>query len=152
MIRRTAAVVAALVAAGIIWILWPGGGRQRDVERTPEDASGGYRYGETTDEIGCMDEALSRYREKGGQSGADAAAAFLSGCLRVSGASAGFCDDVPPSANAEESRRWRIDRCAHEKIEDPSCRTIFAAVQKHCEGDDWVPDEEIDEDFQEVEP
>lgn len=98
----------------------------------------GRKFGETTDERGCVKEALLRFDTRPDEavyeylSGAELGI-FFDHCLRHCRLSRDLCDRVPPSSDPSMSLRWIIQRCSQMGAAENFCRYLFMQVQTHCE-------------------
>jgi hypothetical protein len=94
----------------------------------------GVRVGSGTDNKGCVSEALTRYKREPGFSAAIASNSFMTGCLKVSRPTEGFCDDVPGITEFMKTAEWQKDLCAREGlIKDPYCPQLFSPISSYCE-------------------
>jgi len=122
--------VFAVVAAGVYW--WAHHGRE--LLQTGENAmKQGKDFGKKTDNQGCVDEALSRYRQNKGFGGAISNSLFLASCLNDSRPTPNFCDDVPRTTELIKSAQWQIKKCAEQGLPDQYCRQLYGQVQQYCE-------------------
>jgi len=124
-------LIAGLVGGAVYW--WSHHGRQT-VEAMGSGMKEGAEAGKKTDNQGCVDQSLERYKKRPGIAGSISTSLFLQGCLIESSPTAGFCDDVPRPIEFMKSASWQIQKCKDAGMaDDPYCRQIFAAVQQHCE-------------------
>jgi hypothetical protein len=118
-----------VVGAGIYW--WAKHGR-RVVEAGAKTLEEAEAAGKQTDDQGCLDQALERYRKDQGFGGAISSGIFLQTCLKESRPTPGFCDDVPRPNELIKTTSWQIKKCKEAGLEDQYCRQIFAQVQQYC--------------------
>lgn len=120
----------ALIAAGVYW--WTH--HSRELIQAGKNAIGeGSEIGKRTDNQGCLDEALSRYRQNRGFVGGMSTGLFLTGCLDSSRPTPGFCDDVPGRREFIKSAQWQIRKCEEAGLPDQYCRQLYSQVQQYCE-------------------
>ena len=123
------------VGAGAYW--WSHHGRQalQAMENSMKQGmKEGEEAGKKTDNQGCVDQSLVRYKKSPGIGGALSTSIFLQGCLEESSPTPGFCDDVPRPNEIMKSASWQMQKCKDAGMPaDPYCRQIFAAVQQYCE-------------------
>lgn len=94
----------------------------------------GTAYGKQTDEQGCLDEAISRYKAKRGMTGSIASGLFLRSCLEESRPTPGFCDQVPKRTEILKSMQWQIAQAKKAGLEnDPYGKQLFTQLQEYCE-------------------
>lgn len=93
----------------------------------------GRSFGKTTDNQGCVDEALARYKKSPGFRGAISANLFLQSCLDSSKPTPGFCESVPRRIDFMKSAAWQKAKCSEAGINDSMCPQIFAQLQQYCE-------------------
>ena len=102
-----------------------------------EAEAAGIEHGLTTDQVGCVDEALAQQADCGGfdpmceaQNGI-----FLKACLSAAQANARFCDDVPQRSDIMDSAVWAVGTCANlGRPDDQACGRLMQNVQDHCHG------------------
>lgn len=120
----------ALVGAGVYW--WTH--HSRELIQAGKDAvREGSAVGKKTDNQGCLDEALSRYRQNQGFAGGISSGLFLTGCLDASRPTPGFCDEVPKPTEFIRAAQWQIRKCEGAGLPDQYCRQLYAQVQQFCE-------------------
>ncbi|PYS62320.1 MAG: hypothetical protein DMF74_13590 [Acidobacteria bacterium] len=72
----------------------------------------GRDFGRKTDNQGCVDESISRYKKEPGFTSTISNAIFMRACLDSSRPTRGFCDDVPRQMEFIKSAQWRVSQCA----------------------------------------
>ena len=125
-------LVVGVVAAGVFW--WS---RNKDalIARGKEVVAEGKDFGHKSDNQGCVDESISRYKKEPGFSSSIATSIFMQTCLQNSRPTPGFCDEVPKETEFMKSARWRVDQCQRVDLSrDSYCQQLFSPVQKFCEG------------------
>jgi hypothetical protein len=90
----------------------------------------GGTFGLTTDNAGCVTNALQQ--DSTGQGFRDIMTdmTFLVGCLQKSKATPGFCDNVPAPADTGAVHGWIEVKCP--VVEDARCRRTYSGVQSYC--------------------
>src|SRR4051794_34625054 len=85
-------LVVGVVGVGVFYVM-----RNKDawLARGKEVAEEGRNFGKTTDNQGCVDEGLSRYKREPGFTSILTNSIFMRMCLESSKPTAGFCNDVP---------------------------------------------------------
>ena len=124
-------LVVGVVAAGVFWFY-----RNKDalVARTKEIATEARDFGRNTDNQGCVDESISRYKADPGFRTAISTGIFMRICLDNSRPTPGFCDDVPKQMEFMKTAKWRIEQCRRFDLSrDSNCQNLFASVQQFCE-------------------
>ena len=124
-------LIIGVVCGGVYW--WSHHGRQA-VEAAGNAMNEGTEAGKKTDNQGCVDQSLARYKKNPGFAGGISTNLFLMGCLEESSPTPGFCDDVPRPMEILKSASWQIQKCKDAGVPaDPYNRQIFAGVQQYCE-------------------
>ena len=124
-------LVIGVVGAGAYW--WSRHGRQM-VEAGTNAMKEGSEAGKKTDNQGCLDQTLSRYKANKGLGGGISSNIFLLGCLESSSPTPGFCDDVPSPNDIIKSAAWQLQKAKEAGMpDDPYCRQVFGTVQQHCQ-------------------
>jgi hypothetical protein len=124
-------LVVGVIAAGGIWFY-----RNKDtiVAKTKAIAEDAQKFGETTDNQGCVNETISRYKADPGFTSAMSNAIFIRLCLNESRDTAGFCDEVPKQREFMKTAQWRKDQCRGVGLEsDNYCQHLFTPIQQFCE-------------------
>ena len=124
-------LIVGVVAAGVFVVL-----RNKDawMARGKEVAEEGKRFGGSTDNQGCVDETLSRYKKEPGLTSVIANPIFMRMCLDASRPTSGFCDDVPRQTEFMKSAEWRLKQCRLAGLQaDRNCQNLFTPVQQFCE-------------------
>ena len=125
-------VIIAAGTVGVAVLLWSRySGDLLDASR--KNVEQGFAFGRQTDEAGCLDEAIARYKANRGLSSSLAIGMFEQGCFRASRPSAGFCDGVPSPVDFLRGGRWQMERSRRAGIYDQFSSQIFAQLQAHCE-------------------
>jgi hypothetical protein len=85
-------IVGAVVVGGVVW--WSRN-KDRLIARGKEVVVEGQQFGRTTDNQGCVDESVTRYKKTPGITTVLSNSIFVRACLDASRPTAGFCDEVP---------------------------------------------------------
>src|SRR6266705_5417726 len=67
----------------------------------------GREFGRSTDNQGCVDESVSRYKREPGLTSVLSSTLFMRACLDASRPTPGFCDGVPKQTDFIKRARWR---------------------------------------------
>ena len=102
------------------------------VEAGRKQTEQGLAFGRETDEAGCLNEAVARYKGNRGFAGSVASGLFVQACWRASGPTAGFCDHVPKTLDVFRSARWQAEQTKRAGIDDPFGGQIFGQLQAYC--------------------
>ena len=123
-------LVGAVIVGGVVW--WS---RNKDklMGRAKEVMTEGRDFGRNTDNQGCMDESVSRYKKDPGFSTAISNSIFTRACLDASRPTPGFCDDVPQPTEIMKSSQWTKEQCRRVDLStDTYCQQVFQPVQAFC--------------------
>jgi hypothetical protein len=124
-------LVVGVVAAGAFWWM-----RNKDalMNRAKEVVAEGRDFGRNTDNQGCVDESVSRYKKEPGFGTAFSSSIFMRTCLDSSRPTAGFCDNVPKTTEFMKMAEWRRDQCKRVSLSgDSYCQQLFQPVQEFCD-------------------
>ena len=124
-------LVVGVVAAGVFW--WS---RNKDslIARGKQVVTEGKDFGHKSDNQGCVDESISRYKKEPGFASTISNAIFMRACLESSRPTRGFCEDVPRQIEFLKSAQWRVSQCARVDLEkDSNCQNLFTPVQQFCD-------------------
>ena len=104
------------------------------VAKTKELATEAKEFGEKTDNQGCVDEAISRYKAQPGIGKAISTSIFVRLCLDASKPTPGFCDNIPKQNEFIRSAQWKIEQCRRVDLSrDSNCQNLFTPVQQFCD-------------------
>src|SRR6185503_16132972 len=120
-----------VIGAGVFYVM-----RNKDawLAKGKEVAEQGKTFGNTTDNQGCVDESLGRYKKDGGLTGILSNTIFMRTCLEASRPTPGFCDEVPKSTEFIKSAEWRKKQCRAAGLQgDSNCQNLFTPIQQYCE-------------------
>lgn len=91
-------------------------------------------FGQNTDNQGCVNETISRYKAEPGITSAMSNAIFVRICLDNSRDTPGFCEAVPKQREFMKTSQWRKEQCQSAGLEgDSYCESLFTPVQQFCE-------------------
>ncbi len=124
-------LVVGLVAAAGFWFY-----RNKDalVAKTKAIAEDARDFGQGTDNQGCVNEMVRRYKADPGFTSAMSHAIFVRICLNESRETPGFCDDVPKQSEFRRTSQWRKEQCQSAGLaRDNYCESIFSPIQQFCE-------------------
>jgi hypothetical protein len=131
----TIAVCFVLVAAGAVGlgiILWKRHSGDL-IEAGRKQYDQGVALGRLTDESGCLDEAVTRYKGNRGMTGSLAAGVFVRSCWMASRPTAGFCDHVPKPLDLFNAARWQVEQSKRAGIDEQFGGQIFAQQRAYCD-------------------
>jgi hypothetical protein len=104
------------------------------VAKTKQIATEAKDFGEKSDNQGCVDESISRYKADQGFTRVISTSIFMRICLENSRATPGFCDEVPKQMEFMKTAQWRRDQCQRYDLgRDSNCPNLFGSVQQYCE-------------------
>ena len=124
-------LVVGVIAAAGIWFY-----RNKDALQTKiNDITTEARdFGKNTDNQGCVNETISRYKAEPGFTSVMSNAIFVRICLDNSRATPGFCDAVPKQREFSRTGQWRKEQCQRAGLESDSyCESLFTPVQQFCD-------------------
>jgi|SRR5882724_7557473 len=124
-------LVVLVIAGGIYWV-----SQNKDalIARGKAQIEEGRNAGLATDNQGCVDQSISRYKAEPGFTGTIAATVFMQTCLQVSKPTPRFCDEVPTETEFLKSGQWRLEQCKRVGLSsDQYCQQLFAPVQRFCD-------------------
>jgi hypothetical protein len=124
-------LVLGVVGVGVFYVM-----KNKDawMARAKEVAEEGKSFGQGTDNQGCVDEGVSRYKKDPGLTSVLANTIFMRTCLETSRATPNFCDEVPKSTEFMKSADWRLKQCRVNGLQsDNNCQNLFTPVQQFCE-------------------
>ena len=122
-------LVVGVVGAGVWWWM-----RNKDGLRSRARVikTEGKDFGKTTDNQGCVDEAVKRYKKDPGFLSAFANQGFLIGCLEVSRPTIGFCENIP-LGDLEKMGEWRDSQCRRYDLQSTrDCQTLVMPIVTFC--------------------
>ena len=124
-------LVIGVVGAGVFYVM-----KNKDawMARAKEVATEGRDFGRGTDNQGCVDESIARYKKDPGISSVISNSVFLRPCLEASRPTSGFCDNVPKQTEFIKTAQWRLEQCRQVGLSsDSNCQNLFTPVQQFCQ-------------------
>ena len=124
-------LVVGVIAAGGIWFY-----RNKDALKAKLDTvtTEARDFGKNTDNQGCVNETVSRYKAEPGITSAMSYAIFVRICLDNSRETPGFCESVPKQREFMKTAQWRKEQCQQAGLErDSYCESLFTPVQQFCD-------------------
>lgn len=104
------------------------------VEAGKHSLEEGQAYGRTSDEQGCVDEAVARHKRAEGFTGMISTNLFMRSCLETSRPTPNFCDAVPKRMEFMKAARWQLAECKRYGLApENQCGQLFQEVQQYCE-------------------
>jgi hypothetical protein len=129
-------VVIIVLAVGVVAIagFWIYRNKDAVIAKTKQIATEAKEYGEKTDNQGCVDESISRYKADRGFTRAISTSIFMRVCLDASRPTPGFCDEVPKQMEFMKTAQWRKEQCRRFDLSrDSNCTSLFSPIQQFCE-------------------
>jgi len=130
------AIVAVLLVVGVVvgGVVWWSRNKDKLMGRAKEVMTEGREFGRTTDNQGCVDETLVRYKKEPGFTSVISLSIFSRACLDASRPTPGFCNDVPKPTEFIKSGQWSVEQCRRADLSSDSyCRQLFQPVQEFCQ-------------------
>ncbi len=130
------AIIIVLLVVGVIvgGVVWWSRNKDKLLARGKEVMTEGRDFGRNTDNQGCVDESISRYKKEPGFTSAISTSLFTRACLDASRATPGFCSDVPKPTEFIKSSQWRVEQCRRVDLsKDSYCQQMFQPVQEFCQ-------------------
>jgi hypothetical protein len=124
-------VVIAAGLAGIAALLWARHGRAL-LDAGSKQYDEGAAYGKGTDEQGCLDQAVARYKASSGVAGSMQAGIFVRACWKTSQPTPGFCDTVPAPMDVFRGVRWQREQTQKAGIDEQIGGQIFGQLRGYC--------------------
>ena len=124
-------LVVGVIGAGVYW--WSTN-KDALMARGKALLDEGQKAGRQTDNQGCVDLTITRYKSEPGFTSGISSGIFMESCLRVSKPTPGFCDEVPHETEFIKSGQWQQAQCERVGLgSDQYCRQLFQAVERFCE-------------------
>jgi len=129
----------ALILGGVLVVVVVGGIFFLGLYKFGDTAEAeGVEFGRHTDQQGCQNEALRRFRSARKAENpitSQAAVLFINGCFQTCRDTAGFCRNAPQEDSFLTVRKWAQERCRLEDAwGDDACRSLFMEVSDACFG------------------
>ena len=104
------------------------------IARTKQIATEAKDFGEKTDNQGCVDESIARYKADRGFTSGISSSIFMRICLDNSRPTPGFCDEVPKQREFIKAAQWKVEQCRRVDLSrDNNCQNLFSPIQQFCE-------------------
>jgi hypothetical protein len=129
------AIIAVVFVVGVVLVgvVWWSHNKDKFLGSVKEAMTEGRAFGRTTDNQGCVDESLARYKKDPGFGRVISTNLFDTACLETSRPTPGFCNDVPKETEFIKSGQWRVDQCRRVDLSSDSyCKQLFQPVQQFC--------------------
>ena len=124
-------LVVGVIAAAGIWFYRNKDAIQSKINNITTEARD---FGKNTDNQGCVNETVSRYKAEPGITSAMSNAIFVRICLDNSRETPGFCESVPKQREFMKTAQWRKEQCQNAGLAgDSYCESLFTPVQQFCE-------------------
>jgi hypothetical protein len=130
------AIIVVLLVVGVIvgGVVWWSRNKDKLIARGKEVVTEGRDFGRNTDNQGCVDETVSRYKKDPGFTTVISNSIFTRACLDASRSTPNFCADVPKATEFIKSGEWRKAQCSRVDLsKDSYCQQLFQPVQEFCE-------------------
>jgi len=118
-------------AAFAFWLKSNEGKLKETGTRAKADAEA---FAKTSDQSGCVSEALSRLKAKPGFMEEIEHRVFLSECLKLAPLTKGFCHDVPKQNEIMAVAVFAQQACADYDGPQEPCQRMMQELTKHCAG------------------
>ena len=124
-------LVIGVIGAGVYW--WSNN-KDALMAKAKALVEEGQEAGRQTDNQGCVDQAIARYKADRGFTNGISSGIFMESCLRVSSPTPGFCDEVPRETEFIKSGKWQEAQCERVGLaSDQYCRQLFQGVERFCD-------------------
>jgi hypothetical protein len=130
------AIVVVLLLVGVIaaGIYWWSQNKDALISKGKAVVTEGRDFGRHSDNQGCVDESVARYKKDPGLGTAISNGIFIRACLGSSRPTPGFCDEVPKQTEFIKTAQWRVAQCRRVDLaNDSNCQGLFSPVQQFCE-------------------
>jgi hypothetical protein len=123
-------LVVGVIGAGVYW--WSNN-KDALIERGKAVVAEGQEAGHHTDNQGCVDQSVARYKAEPGFTNGISSSIFMQSCLHASRPTPGFCDGVPKETEFIKSGQWQVAQCERVGLaSDQYCRQLFQTVERYC--------------------
>jgi len=126
-------VVALVIAAVVVGIVYVARNKGAWKAQGREVLAQGKSFGANSDNQGCLDESIARYKSAEAHLNAISTNLFMQGCLESSRPTPRFCDKVPVG-DMMKLTEWRQEQCRHYDLGgDIRCNYyLFLPVPMFC--------------------
>ena len=123
-------LVVGVVGAGVYW--WSNN-KDTLIARGKAVITEGQEAGRQTDNQGCVDQSVTRYKAEPGFTNGISSSIFMQSCLQTSRPTPGFCDEVPKETEFIKSGQWQLAQCQRVGLgSDQYCRQLFQTEERFC--------------------
>lgn len=124
-------LVVGVIGAGVYW--WSNN-KDALMAKAKALVEEGQEAGRQTDNQGCVDQAITRYKADRSFTNGISSGIFMESCLRVSSPTPGFCNEVPRETEFIKSGKWQEAQCERVGLaSDQYCRQLFQGVERFCD-------------------
>jgi hypothetical protein len=124
-------VVMAVGVIGLAAVLWARHGRDL-LDAGAKHYDEGVAFGQQTDEQGCLDQAITRYKANRGVGGSLATGIFVRGCWQTSRPTPGFCAEVPKPLDVLRAQRWQREQTRKAGVDNELGGQVFVQLRNYC--------------------
>jgi hypothetical protein len=129
-----AVILVIVIGAVVIGVVYVARNKDAWLAKGKEVMTEGRDFGRDSDNQGCVDQSVSRYKKEPGVGSAISTSLFMRACLQSSKPTPGFCSEVPRQTEFIKSAEWKLSQCRHFDLSsDRNCNNLFAPVQQFCE-------------------
>jgi hypothetical protein len=124
-------LVIGVIGAGVYW--WSNN-KDALMAKAKALVEEGQEAGRQTDNQGCVDQAITRYKADRSFTNGISSGIFMESCLSVSSPTPGFCNEVPRETEFIKSGKWQEAQCQRVGLgSDQYCRQLFQGVERFCD-------------------
>ena len=124
-------LVVGVIGAGVYW--WSNN-KDALIARGKAVVTEGQEAGRQTDNQGCVDQSVTRYKAEPGFTNGISSSIFMQSCLQMSRPTPGFCDEVPKETEFIKGGQWQLAQCQRVGLgSDQYCRQLFQTVERFCQ-------------------
>jgi len=133
LIATLCVVVALVIGAVVVGIVYVASHKDAWKAQGREVVAQGKSFGANSDNQGCLDESIARYKSTEAHLNAISTNLFMQSCLESSRPTPGFCDKVPVG-DMMKLVEWRHAQCRHYDLAgDLSCNNyLFIPAVMFC--------------------
>ena len=129
-----AVIVVLVVGVIIAGVYWWSQNKDALIAKGKAVVAEGQEFGRHSDNQGCVDESISRYKKEPGLTGVISTNIFMQICLDSSRRTPGFCAEVPKQTEFTRTANWRMAQCRRVELEsDHYCQQLFTPIQTFCD-------------------
>ena len=130
------AVLLVLLVVGVIvaGVFWWSNNKDALIAKGKAVVAEGQEAGRQTDNQGCVDQSVTRYKAEPGFRSGISTSIFMQSCLQANRPTPGFCDEVPKQTEFIKSGQWQLAQCDRVGLSsDQYCRQLFQTVERFCD-------------------